>query len=93
MGGLAYCNDVNALPDDTLAALGGLDILIIDALRRDPHPTHAHLDQTLEWIRTLAPKRAVLTNMHIDLDYQTLREELPEGVEPGYDGMVLSFSP
>ena len=85
-GPLAYCNDVNEIPDETLSRLRGLDILILDALRYTPHPTHAHLEQSLEWIAQLKPKRAVLTNLHVDLDYQTLSNELPSGVEVGYDG-------
>ena len=55
-----------------------------------PHPTHAHLDRALEWIARARPKRAILTNMHIDLDYRQLLQELPDGVEPAYDGMVIS---
>ena len=89
IGDLAYCNDVSALPDRTLDTLGSLDVLVLDALRYTPHPTHAHLERSLEWICKLQPKRAVLTNLHIDMDYNTLSRELPEGVEPGYDGMVL----
>ncbi len=85
-GDLAYCNDLNGLPDRTLAALDGLDVLIIDALRYTPHPSHAHLEQTLDWIAQLKPKRAVLTNLHVDLDYATLIRELPAGVEPAFDG-------
>ena len=85
-GGLAYCNDLNALPDETMAALGGLNILIIDALRYTPHPSHAHLERTLEWIEALQPKRAVLTNLHVDFDYKTLASELPSGIEPAFDG-------
>ena len=61
----------------------------MDALRRRPHPTHAHLDRTLEWIARAKPKLAILTNMHIDLDYQQLLAELPAGVVPAYDGMVI----
>jgi len=91
IGDLAYCNDLNDLPTASLAHLEGLDTLVIDALRYTPHPTHAHLDQTLGWIAQLKPKRAVLTNMHIDLDYETLRRELPDGVVPGYDGMKLEL--
>ena len=87
-GNVAYCNDVNALPDETFAQLEGLDLLAIDALRYNPHPTHAHLERTLEWLERLQPKRTVLTNMHVDLDYQTLLTELPDGVEPGFDGWV-----
>ncbi|MEM7767741.1 MAG: MBL fold metallo-hydrolase [Pseudomonadota bacterium] len=92
IGSLAYCNDVNELPDETLDALGGLDTLVIDALRYTPHPSHAHVDSALAWIQHLKPRRAVLTNLHIDLDYETLKRELPAGVEPAYDGMVLSVA-
>ena len=92
MGGLAYCNDVSDLPETTLAQLTGLDTLIIDALRYTPHQTHANLEQALSWIEQLAPQRAILTNMHIDMDYQTLCRELPQGVEPGYDGLCIDIA-
>ncbi len=92
MGGLAYCNDVNGLPDTTMARLQGLDVFIIDALRYTPHPTHAHLEMTLGWVAALRPRRTILTNLHIDMDYQTLRKALPEGVEPGYDGQVIDLA-
>lgn len=89
VGSFAYCNDVVRLPEETLERLGGLDTLVVDALRYQKHPTHAHLDQALAWIDRLRPRRAVLTNMHVDLDYRTLCAELPAGVEPGYDGLEL----
>lgn len=92
IGDLAYCNDLNDLPDETKVQLHGLDWLIIDALRYTPHPSHAHLDQTLAWIEELKPKRAVLTNLHVDLDFATLQRDLPEGVEPGYDGWSCEIS-
>ncbi len=91
IGQLAYLPDVVSFHDDTRAALEGLDILIIDALRRTPHPTHAHLAKTLAWIEELAPRRAILTNMHIDLDYATVAAETPDHVAPAHDGMILSF--
>lgn len=91
MGDVAYCNDVNGLPPQTLDALQGLDTLVIDALRYTPHPSHAHLELTLSWIATLKPRRAILTNLHVDMDYQTLLRELPVGVEPAHDGMVIEF--
>ena len=69
--------------------LRDLDCWIVDALRRTPHPTHSHLEQTLEWIACAAPKQAVLTNMHIDLDYATVAAETPDHVVPAYDGMTL----
>lgn len=89
IGDFAYCNDVSDLPEETLVQLQGLDVLVIDALRYTPHPSHAHLEQTLGWIERLKPRRAVLTNLHIDMDYRTLLAELPDGVVPGHDGMVL----
>lgn len=89
IGDIAYCNDVNGLPARSLEALKGLDTLVIDALRYTPHPSHAHLDMSLSWIETLKPRRAILTNLHVDMDYQTLVRELPAGVEPAYDGMVI----
>jgi len=89
---LAYIPDVSDMPDAAWQALAGLDLLVLDALRRKPHPTHVHLERSLEWIARLAPRRAVLTNMHNDLDYATLAAEIPEGVVPAYDGMTLEFA-
>jgi phosphoribosyl 1,2-cyclic phosphate phosphodiesterase len=86
-GDVAYSSDVVGLDDAAFEALAGLDVWIVDALRRRPHPTHAHLDLALQWIERARPRRAILTNMHIDLDYEQLRRELPPGVEPAYDGM------
>jgi phosphoribosyl 1,2-cyclic phosphate phosphodiesterase len=88
-GDLGYSNDVVGLDDAAFATLAGVKLWIVDALRYTPHPTHSHLAQTLEWIARLKPERAVLTNMHIDLDYNRLKAELPAGVEPAYDGMIL----
>jgi phosphoribosyl 1,2-cyclic phosphate phosphodiesterase len=90
-GPVAYSSDVNGLPEESFAALEGVECWIVDALRYAPHPTHAHLARTLEWIARVKPKHAILTNLHQDLDYETLRRELPEGVEPGFDGMVVEF--
>lgn len=91
VGGLAYLPDVVAIPEESWAQLQGLDCWVLDALRRTPHPTHAHLALSLEWILRANPRRAVLTNMHIDLDYRTLCAELPPTVVPAYDGMVLDI--
>ena len=87
--GLAYLPDVAEIYDAAWPVLGNLDVWVLDALRRDPHPTHAHLAQSLEWIDRVKPNRAVLTNMHIDLDYETLRAELPDHIEPAFDGLQL----
>ncbi|SDW21088.1 phosphoribosyl 1,2-cyclic phosphate phosphodiesterase [Ruegeria halocynthiae] len=89
MGATVYLPDVADLYDESMAELANLDCLIIDALRRSPHPTHAHLDKTLGWIDQLQPKRAVLTNMHIDLDYATVDAETPDHITPAFDGMVI----
>jgi len=86
-GDVAYSSDVVNLDAAAFAALEGLDVWIVDALRYRPHPTHAHLERTLEWIAQLRPRRAILTNLHIDLDYDTLTGELPAGVEAGYDSL------
>ena len=89
-GGVAYSSDVVHLDEVAFEALRGLDVWIVDALRYRPHPTHAHLARTLDWISRLKPRRAILTNLHIDLDYETLKAELPVGVEPAVDGLRFS---
>jgi len=88
-GPIAYCPDADALDEAAFAALQGVECWIVDALRHTPHPSHAHLDRTLEWIARVRPKRAVLTNMHVDMDYETLKAQLPPGVEPAHDGMII----
>jgi len=88
-GPLAYSSDVVALDDTAFNALAGVECWIVDALRYRPHPTHAHVEKTLAWIDRVKPRRAILTNLHIDLDYETLRRALPPGVEPAYDGMQV----
>jgi phosphoribosyl 1,2-cyclic phosphate phosphodiesterase len=92
IGGLAYLPDVASIPERVWHKLRDLDCWVIDALRRDPHPTHSHLAQTLDWIKAVAPKQAVLTNMHIDLDYETVLAETPDHIQPAYDGLRLSFT-
>ena len=89
IGDVAYLPDVADIPDAAWPALKGLDTWIVDALRRTPHPTHAHLERTLDWIARVRPKQAVLTNMHIDLDYATVAAETPDNVTPAFDGMVI----
>lgn len=86
-GGVAYSSDVVGLDEAAFAALEGLDIWIVDSLRYRPHPTHAHLELALEWIARAKPRLAVLTNMHIDLDYESLSRQLPDGVIAAFDGI------
>ena len=93
IGAVAYTPDINGVPEPALRALSGLDVWIVDALRRTPHPSHFCLSETLEWIARIKPRRAIITNMHVDLDYATLRAELPDGVEPAYDGMTVTIEP
>ncbi|MBN8997016.1 MAG: MBL fold metallo-hydrolase [Rhizobiales bacterium] len=90
-GNLAYSCDVSDFPPESVPALADLDLWILDALRYVPHPSHLSVSEALQWIARIAPKRAVLTHMLNDLDYQTLKRELPQGVEPGYDGMVFDL--
>lgn len=87
IGDVAYSSDVVDFPEESLEILAGVRIWVLDALRYRSHPTHASVEQALVWIERVKPERAILTNMHIDLDYETLRRELPPGVEPAYDGM------
>ncbi len=87
LGPVAYSSDVLDLPESAFEALKGVEVWILDALRETPHPTHAHVGRALEWIQRVKPRRAILTNMHIDLDYRALASRLPSGVEPAYDGL------
>lgn len=91
IGGFAYSSDISAIPDETLPNLAGLALWIVDALRWRPHPSHFSVDETLAWHERLRPRKTVLTHMHGDLDYQTLRARTPGDVEPAYDGMILDL--
>lgn len=93
IGPLAYLPDVVEIPPESWGQLENLDCWILDALRRKPHPTHAHLALSLDWIARANPTRAVLTNMHIDLDHATLLAELPPHIRPAHDGMTLTYDP
>jgi phosphoribosyl 1,2-cyclic phosphate phosphodiesterase len=91
MGPLAYLPDVINIPDAAWPYLAGLRCWVVDALRRTPHPTHAHLALTLDWIARVKPEQAIITNMHVDMDYETLVHELPPTVSPAHDGRVITF--
>ena len=86
-GDVAYSADLHDLPEASLPAVTGLAVWIVDALRYRPHPSHFSVADALSWIARMKPKRAILTNMHTDLDYEVLRLSLPPNVEPAYDGM------
>jgi len=91
-GRVAYSTDVMGFPPASWAELADLDLWIVDALRHEPHPTHAHLALTLEWIARVRPKRAILTHMNWDMDYATVAAQLPPGIEPGVDGLSLEIA-
>ena len=91
VGDFAYSTDLNMLPESAFDVLAGVKVWVVDALRYQKHPTHSHLAQTLEWIDRVKPERAILTHMTWDMDYETLKAELPDGVEPAYDGMTVTL--
>lgn len=93
MGALAYSTDVLALDEAAFAALEGVEVWLVDCVREEPHPVHAHLELTLSWIARLRPRLAVLIHMGPSLDYEALRQRLPSGVVPAYDGMVIDVTP
>ncbi len=88
-GPVAYSSDLVDLPDASVPALAGLDLWIVDALRYKPHPSHFSVDQALDWIARIKPRRAILTNMHADIDYAEIKAKLPPHVEPAYDGLSV----
>jgi phosphoribosyl 1,2-cyclic phosphate phosphodiesterase len=92
IGGVAYSPDISGLPDASIPLLQDLDVWIVDALRYTPHPSHFSVADALTWIERLKPRRAILTHMTSDLDYAKLAAQLPPGVEPAYDGMVIEVA-
>lgn len=91
MGDVAYCSDVSSFPDESLANLKDLDLLIIDALQYREHPSHLSLKQAMRVIEAHRPRHAVLTHMHIPLDYDAVMAETPDHIEPAYDGLSFEF--
>ncbi len=91
IGSVAYCTDVSDFPADSVLKLSGLDVLVIDTLQYRYHPSHLSMEQALEWIGKLRPRRAILTHMHTPLDYDIVMRETPEHVEPGYDQMQFEL--
>lgn len=90
-GDVAYSPDINDMPAESAKALKGLDLWIVDALRYTPHPSHFNVAEALAWIERLQPRRAVLTNLHSDLDYSELKSKLPPHIEVAYDGMQIAI--
>lgn len=92
IGNLAYSPDISDIPEASIPYLEGLDVWIVDALRYTPHESHFSVKQAVTWAERLKPKRTILTHMTSELDYATLAKQLPEGVEPAFDGMVIAFT-
>jgi phosphoribosyl 1,2-cyclic phosphate phosphodiesterase len=90
-GSLAYSCDVSSIPSESIPALEDLDVWILDALRYKAHPSHFSVEEACKWIERMRPRRAVLTNLHTDLDFETLRRSLPDNVEPAFDGMTIEL--
>jgi phosphoribosyl 1,2-cyclic phosphate phosphodiesterase len=91
-GALAYSCDLSGMPAASAAALAGLDVWIVDALRYRPHPSHFSVEDALAWIAEVKPRRAILTNLHADLDYDELKGKLPAHVEPAFDGLTIEVA-
>ncbi len=90
-GALAYSCDLSGLPEASVAALAGTEVWIVDALRYRPHPSHFSVEDALAWIERIKPARAILTNLHADLDYDELLAKLPPHVEPAFDGLTVAI--
>ena len=90
-GSAAYLTDMSDIPAESFPLLEDLDILILDALRRDPHPSHAHLEKSIELVQKIRPRRALFTHISHDLDHATTNSELPPHIALAYDGQQLTF--
>jgi phosphoribosyl 1,2-cyclic phosphate phosphodiesterase len=88
---IAYLPDVSEIPEYTWEKLMNLKLWVVDALRYEPHPSHSHLERTLKWIERAKPERSIITNMHVDLDFETLYHELPINVEPAFDMLSITL--
>jgi phosphoribosyl 1,2-cyclic phosphate phosphodiesterase len=91
IGAFAYSTDLITMPEESFAALHGLDTWVVGCLQRAAHPVHANVERVLDWVAALRPRRTVLTHMSLDLDFAWLRGALPAGVEPGHDGLILEI--
>ena len=87
-----YSTDVKSMPEENFDKLAAMPLWIVETLRETEHQSHAHYDLTFSWIDRVKPKQAVLTHLGLEADYQTLLARCPDGVEPGYDGMVFELN-
>jgi phosphoribosyl 1,2-cyclic phosphate phosphodiesterase len=92
-GDVAYCTDVKAIPPESLAKLEGLDVLILDCLRPEPHYTHMNVEEALATAQRLRPKRTLFTHMAHRLEHEATNQTLPPGVELAYDGLRIPLGP
>jgi phosphoribosyl 1,2-cyclic phosphate phosphodiesterase len=92
VGGFAYSCDLSGIPDNALNFIQNLDVWILDALRPMPHPSHLSLPEALDWVERIRPRQAVLTNLHVDMDYANVKSLTPDHVTPAYDGMVIDVT-
>jgi phosphoribosyl 1,2-cyclic phosphate phosphodiesterase len=90
-GSAAYLTDMSGIPQESLPLLKDLDILILDSLRREPHPSHSHLENSIALVEKIAPKRAYFTHISHDLDHQTTNKDLPSHIQLAHDGLKLNF--
>jgi phosphoribosyl 1,2-cyclic phosphate phosphodiesterase len=93
IGDVAYCTDTNQIPESSMGLLQGLDTLVIGALRYAAHPTHFCIDEVLEVVERLKPRQTYLTHMAHEIDYATAKRELPDGIDPGFDGLSIRLCP
>ena len=91
IGQLAYCSDISDFPEATAELMTGLELLVVDALQHRPHISHLSLSEALGWIDRLKPSQAILTHMHVPLDYAAVIDATPSHVEPAYDGMIIEM--
>ena len=89
--GIAYISDCNKIPKNSLYNLYNLEYLVIDCLRRDKHPSHFNYDDAIKLIELVRPKKSILTNLHVDLDYNYLKKKLPSNILPAFDGLSFNF--
>ncbi|MCP4328862.1 MAG: MBL fold metallo-hydrolase [Alphaproteobacteria bacterium] len=91
IGDMAYSTDVESLDEAAFGVLAGVKLWIVDCLQTAPHPTHAHFTKTVEWIGRVAPERAILTHLGMNMDYATVRAMCPDGIEPAFDQLVIEL--
>ena len=88
---IAYISDCNKIPYNSMKLLKGLNFLIIDCLRKNKHPSHFNYDDAIDFVKIVKPKKTILTNLHVDLDYFDLKKKLPKNIVPAYDNLSFNF--